>query len=532
MDLSSSVKQWLQARGLEIPVQDGPGILAAVQSLNLSVDVLASNFPMETLPEPFQKALVRLAPEGGSSTQAAEPSAPELLNRHGQATSEGWVKACLESIHASPLGALAWVDLASDEALETARQRDRERAQGQVRGPLHGVPIGLKDMFDVQGRTAQWGSRLRGEHPAATRDAAIVQRLKTAGAVVLGYQHMAEFAMSPTGLNVHLGSGRNPWNTEHVSGGSSSGAGMSVGAGHVPVAIGSDTGGSVRLPAGLCGVTGLKPTQYRVSLAGAMPLSPSLDCVGPLARTAEECGWVFCAMSGQDANDPSCLELPPSVPGWTTPLGRALTVAVPQLEEGPYLSRAMREAFDETCRVLKEAGVCLIQVPMPDLQTLSNLGSLVLASETPALHRPWIRGSSEHYGRQVRRRMSRGFLVSAYDYFDVLRMRPHLVAAFLQQHLPGADALLLPTTPDGAPSIDASTNRPEDELEREFSRLSWWTRGINYLGLPGLSFMVGMNGQGLPLSAQLIGRPLDESMLIRLGALYQNHTDWHLRRPQ
>ena len=259
---------------------DQADVVAAVDGLRQSVVGAVHRLDMSAFPEPFQATLERYRHAG---VDAGTESSIQQLHQ-GERSSEEWVRESLRRIdHAAP-ARLAWRQVDADGALARARYLDNERSLGRVRGPLHGVPLGLKDMFDRRGHVSAWGSAMRSGAAAASEDATIVQRLEAAGAIVLGTQHMAEFAMSPTGLNAGLGPGRNPWNMEHVSGGSSSGAGMSVGAGHVPLAIGSDTGGSVRLPAAMCGVSGLKPTQYRISAAGVMPLSPSLDCVGPLGQ--------------------------------------------------------------------------------------------------------------------------------------------------------------------------------------------------------------------------------------------------------
>lgn len=449
----------------------------------------------------------------------------------GHFSSEEWIRQCIDNIETKAPGRLAWLEVNAESALQRARELDKERAQGKMRGPLHGAPVGIKDMFDHAGRVASWGSPMRASAAPARQDATVVERLKAAGAIVLGFQHMAEFAMSPTGLNAGLGSGRNPWNTEHVSGGSSSGAGMSVGAGHVPLAIGSDTGGSVRLPAALCGVTGLKPTQYRVSLAGAMPLSPSMDCMGPLARSAVDCGWAYCAIAGEDARDRSCIHLPAPQPTWMMPSASPLRVAVPELAPGEILSETMHRVYLETCRALKDAGVECVKVPVPDMTQLAHFGSIVLAAESAAIHRQWLNKPENQYGRQVRRRLSRGLLIAGFDYFDSLRMRARLLEAFIAAHVRDADAILLPVTPDVAPRVVDTTSGEESDLEQKFSRLSMWTRGINYLGLPGLSVPAGVGAPGLPLAVQFVGRPLGEARILALGRRFQECTDWHTRKP-
>ena len=532
---AASAAAWLQGRNLSLPAADAADIAKAVRGLEAAIDAEAAKLDAMQLPEPFQQCLARLAEPG--VRQPLPPPAVEHADwsldhlAAGNIGSEEWVRRCLGYIDTRAPGRLAWLEVNGEAALREARALDTERAQGKVRGPLHGAPVGIKDMFDAAGRVASWGSPMRAAAAPAQRDATVVERLKAAGALVLGFQHMAEFAMSPTGLNASLGPGRNPWNVDHVSGGSSSGAGMSVGAGQVPLAIGSDTGGSIRLPAALCGVTGLKPTQYRVSLAGAMPLSPSMDCIGPLARSAVDCGWAYCAIAGADARDGSCLQLPAPQPGWMQPQGRPLRVAVPALATSEILCESMHRVYLESCRALTDAGVECIEVPLPDIALYAHMGSIVLAAESAAIHRQWLKQADTQYGRQVRRRLSRGLLIAGFDYFDSLRLRAQMLETFLVTHMPNVDAIVLPVTPDVAPRVIDTIGGDEADLEARFSRLSMWTRGINYLGLPALAVPAGTGDGGLPLAVQFVGRPLGEARILALGKRFQEITDWHKRRP-
>lgn len=505
---------------------DRADVMAAVNGLSRSLAGALHRLDVTAVPEPFQATLLRHRP-------AAAPDPVDSVHgfAEGRLDSEAWVNDCLRRINDVAPGRLAWCEIDGDAALERARYLDRERRLGRLHGPLHGVPVALKDMFDRRGRRSGWGSAMRDSAEPAAADSTIVQRLEAAGAIILGTQHMAEFAMSPTGLNVGLGPGRNPWNIDHVSGGSSSGAGMSVGAGHVPLAIGSDTGGSVRLPAALCGVTGLKPTQHRISVAGVMPLSPSLDCVGPLARSVDLCAWAFAAMAGADSRDGSCLPLAAPGAGPSLAAARRLVLAVPDVSGSPLVTDAMASAFAEARRVLAEAGVRCVPVPLPDLDLTGRMGSIMLAAESAALHRKWLDDANSGYGRQVRRRLSRGFFVSGIDYYDALRLRAPLLQDFLHDAMQGADALLLPTAPGDPPRVDDTVGPDEAELERRFSQLSVWTRGVNYLGVPALNVPAGFSQAGLPLGIQFVGRPLAEDSLFALGRLYQAMTDWHRRSP-
>ena len=522
---SSIAREFLAQKGFVIPEVDLQDIANATQDLSDVVARHSTSLGMMDVDVSFVAALQRFAP---LPLQDGETGAEVNASSTDAHASEMQVMESLARIQSSPLGALAWGHIDSPSVISQARALDQERDKGLVRSPLHGMPIGLKDMFDRRGRVAGWGSPMREHADPATEDATIVTRLEQAGLIILGAQHMAEFAMSPTGLNAALGSGQNPWNHEHVSGGSSSGAAMSVADGHVQIAIGSDTGGSVRLPAAFCGISGLKPTQHRLSLAGAMPLSPSLDCIGVLANSVELCGHAFSAMAGVgvDSMDPLCMDRPALSSFWIVASPDLFTVAVPRLAQGPYLSEDMLHAFEATVQVLRKAGVKCVETDLPDLDLLGRMGSIMLAAESSSIHRQWLKNRADEYGRQVRRRLSRGLLMSAMDYYDALRLRAPMLQQFVQNTLNGADAFLIPTSPGVAPLLKDTVGADETRLEREFSALSYWTRGTNYLGVPALSVPAGKGAGGLPLGVQFLGAPLSEDRLLAIGHIFQQHSTW------
>lgn len=512
-------------RGFPIPAADLADVADAVTGLSGTVAQAAAGLDMMQTDTHFGATLLALAPPPweGAPLRSLAPAG----GSGGQAVAE-----CLRRASAGPVGELAWRTLDREEAVARAQDLDAERRRNTLRGPLHGVPFGIKDMFDRPGRVAGWGSPMReGVRPAESGTTALA-RLQDAGAVLLGTLHMAEYAMSPTGLNAAYGPGINPWNVEHVCGGSSSGSGMAVAAGHVPFALGSDTGGSVRLPAACCGVTGLKPTQYRVSLAGAMPLAPSLDCIGVLARDTQLCGWAFTAMAGADPRDPACVDAPETSLAWMVREASSLRLAVPRLAEGPMLSASALAAFNDAVDALRGAGVECVPVELPDLDLYGRLGSIMLAVESATLHRQGLATRADAYGRQVHRRLSRGLLTSAMDYYDAQRLRAPALRRFVDESIRHADALLLPTIPDVAPPVAATVGDEHARMERDFLRLSFWTRGINYLGVPALTVPAGTGDKGLPLAVQFVGRPLGEDRILALGCCFQRVTDWHTRTPR
>ncbi len=433
----------------------------------------------------------------------------------GAVTSEQLTQACLDAIARDNARAGWFVRVAEQQALERARACDLARWAGVALGPLHGVPLAHKDMFARAGEPMECGSRiLAGYRPART--ATLLQRLDAAGAVTLGALHMAEFALSPVGDNAHLGARPNPWNPAHVTGGSSSGSGAAVAARQVFGALGSDTGGSVRLPAACCGITGLKPTQGLLPMDGVMPLAPSMDCAGFLARTAEDCARLLAVATGQLAAERDA--------------GGA-AVAVPDFDAGAPLTDEVRACLARAVDTLREAGLLLRRVPLPELGAAGQIGTLVLGAEAASVHGRWLRTRAAEYGALVHRRIARGLAYAATEYVDALRLRPSLCAAFLREHLAGAGALLLPTLPEPVPTIAETTLGEPEAIEARIGRFSYWTRAINLFGLPALSLPAGFTASGLPMGIQLVGPPGSDAALCRIGQRFQQASDWHRRRP-
>jgi len=418
-------------------------------------------------------------------------------------------------------------------ALNDAQARDAQRAAGIGIGLLHGVPIGRKDMYFRDDEPCECGSKiLKGYRPAYT--ATVVERLEAAGAVDLGALHMAEFAMSPTGVNAHLGDGVNPWAQEpHVSGGSSSGSAMAVAQRLIAGALGSDTGGSIRGPAAICGITGIKPTNHLVSIHGVMPLSTSLDCVGFLAQTAQDCARLLSAVVGPDAKDPECIatQTVDYEEDIAQPLNSTMRIAVPQFAIDDSLSAEVHALIEQAVTAFADAGATIVRVPLPDMGELGALANVLCMSEAAAVHAPWLQSRASEYGDQVRRRIERGLLYSGVQYVQAMRLRKVLLARFLTDTMQDCAAVLLPVLPHAVPSIAASSRGTASEVEARFGQLSYWQRGINYLGLPALALPMGFTANGLPNGFQLVGRPLAERTLFRLGHQYQQQTDWHSRRP-
>jgi aspartyl-tRNA(Asn)/glutamyl-tRNA(Gln) amidotransferase subunit A len=425
----------------------------------------------------------------------------------------------------------AFMTIEAEAALKAAESADAALAKGEVRGPLHGVPLAHKDMYYDAGKVVTCGSAIRRDYVATTTSTAL-QRLKDAGQVRLGALHMAEFAYGPTGHNSHYGAVRNPWNVAHITGGSSSGSGSAVAARLTFAALGSDTGGSIRMPAHFCGVTGLKTTYGRVSRAGAMPLSQSLDTVGPLARTAEDCALLLALMAGPDPEDPTASTEPlADYVAATKGSLRGLKIGVPASYYVDDLDAEVARALDETILVLKREGAHIVKVELPDQRQLSAASQLVLAVEAAAFHKRWLIERPQDYGSQVLMRLQNGLAVPAVTYLEAMRWRGPALAAF-NAATAGVDAVIAPASPIPAPTIAESDVGGGANAPAVLQRLTLFTRPVNYLGLPSLTVPSGFAKGGLPVGMQLIGRAFDEATLLTIGAAFQRVTDFHDRVPK
>jgi aspartyl-tRNA(Asn)/glutamyl-tRNA(Gln) amidotransferase subunit A len=425
----------------------------------------------------------------------------------------------------------AFMAIEQDAALAAADAADAALAKGASRGVLHGVPLAHKDMYYDAGKVVTCGSKIRRDFVATTTSTAL-QRLKDAGTVRLGSLQMAEFAYGPTGHNAHFGAVHNPWNLDHITGGSSSGSGAAVAARLTSAALGSDTGGSVRMPAHFCGVTGLKTTVGRVSRAGAMPLSQSLDTVGPLAQSAEDCALLLGLMAGADPEDPTAITgpLPDYMAATKAPM-KGITIGIPTAFYVDDLDPEVARVLDETIATLQREGAEIVKVELPDQRQLASASQLVLAVEAAAFHKRWMIERPQDYGPQVLMRLQNGLAVPAITYLEAMRWRGPALSAHAAATA-GVDAVIAPVSPIPAPTIAESDVGNSPEADAVLPRLTRFTRPVNYLGLPALSIPSGFTKSGLPVGLQLIGRSFDEATLLRIGAAFQRATDFHARVPK
>jgi aspartyl-tRNA(Asn)/glutamyl-tRNA(Gln) amidotransferase subunit A len=440
-------------------------------------------------------------------------------------------QSCLDRIAQWQPRLNAFMTIEQDEALAAASGADAALAKGTSRGALHGVPMAHKDMYYDAGKIVTCGSKIRRDFVAVTTSTAL-QRLKDAGMVRMGSLQMAEFAYGPTGHNSHYGPVHNPWNVDHITGGSSSGSGAAVAARLTPAALGSDTGGSVRMPAHFCGVTGLKTTVGRVSRAGAMPLSQSLDTVGPLAQSAEDCALLLGLMAGADPEDPTALTVPvPDYMAATKGSMKGITIGVPSAFYVDDLDPEVARVLDETIATLKREGAAIVKVELPDQRQLASASQLVLAVEAAAFHKRWMIERPQDYSPQVLMRLQNGLAVPAVSYLEAMRWRGPALSAHAAA-TSGVDAVIAPVSPLPAPTIAESDVGNSPEADAVLPRITRFTRPVNYLGVPALSLPTGFTRSGLPVGMQLMGRSFDEATLLRIGAAFQRATDFHARVPK
>jgi len=414
----------------------------------------------------------------------------------------------------------AVVAFEDDEALAAARKADAAIEKGQATGPLAGVPLAHKDMFDRTGKTASWGGNIHADAPAG-QDATVIARLRAAGSHEMAALHLTEFAYGPIGHNYVLGHARNPWDTGHVSGGSSSGTAMSVATGAVPMGLGSDTAGSLRLPASACGVMSLKPTWGRVSRAGAMPLAATLDAVGPIARDARDLALMLRIIAGHDARDAGTSLRP--VPDYPTLAGRSIEGVKIGIDEAliAKADASVQDRLQQALHILEQAGATKVAIKTDNWDTLDHLAQLVQLSEAAAAHSPFLRNRADDYGPQVEARVEYGHFVPAHDYLVAMRARGQMLQKILDEVYAKADVVMLPNFAGPIPTIEETDVAGGQHLMTVLSKIMMYSRPLNYLMLPAVTLPYPEFSGMLPNGFQLMGRPFGEGRLLSLARAYQ-----------
>lgn len=419
----------------------------------------------------------------------------------------------------------AYIEVLGDQARADARDADAAVAKGEVKGPLHGVPVALKDIIDLAGVRTTAHSKLLLDN-VAKADSFVTAKLKQGGCVITGKLATHEFAIGGPAFDLPFPPARNPWNPDHHPGGSSSGAGTSVAAGMVPMALGSDTGGSVRNPASCCGIVGIKPTYGRVSRAGVVPLSFSLDNVGPLTRTVEDNALVLATIAGYDPKDPASAPRP--VDDYIASLrngvkGLKIGIIRHFFAEDLEADEEMAGAVENAATLLEGLGAEVREIRLPPLSQYAACNRVVMLSEAYAVHQEWLKTRPGDYAAVTRRRLLPGAFLTAADYVNATRQREKLVAAFYQA-MEGLDAAITVS------SMETPANLSDmQEVERTYARQA--RAPFNLIGNPAIAIPSGFHSNGLPLALQIVGKAFDEAMCFRIAWSVEQELGLGMRRP-
>jgi aspartyl-tRNA(Asn)/glutamyl-tRNA(Gln) amidotransferase subunit A len=432
-------------------------------------------------------------------------------------------RACLERIERLNPTLKAFITVTDDSALEEARKAEAEITRGEWKGPLHGIPLAVKDLIETAGvRTTAASAVLKDNTP--TKDAEVMRRLRAAGAILLGKLNLHEFAYGGSGIISHFGIARNPWNTAHITGGSSSGSAAAVAAGLCYGAIGTDTAGSIRLPAAYCGITGIKPTYGLVSTRGVLPLSSSMDHVGPMARTAADAALILQAIAHYDAQDINCQKFPP--------------VYYPSAMEEPTASLRLGVARNfwidadmEITHTVDAAVAELVKLTagVQEIDLSTEADRTVVAAEAYAYQQKYLPQNESKYDPETLKRIRAGADCTATQYIhahhELLRQRRQILQKFEK-----IDLILTPTVPTLPPTIEELQAEPDQLRNKELFMLRN-TRPFNNYGLPSISLTCGFSKSGLPIGLQITGAPGAEGTVLALAHAYQKQSNWHKKRP-
>ncbi len=440
------------------------------------------------------------------------------------------ITAHLERIDRIEPSLNSFITLLADDALGEARSAEEQIAAGKYIGPLHGIPVGLKDLYFTRGIRTTVGTRILRDF-VPEYDAAVTERFREAGAVLLGKLQMHEFALGATSVNPHDGPAHNPWDLGRITGGSSGGSGSAVAAGQCMAALGSDTGGSIRIPSGLCGIVGLKPTFGRVSRHGVYPLSWSLDTVGPMTRSVRDSAIVLNALAGHDPRDPSSTDV--RTEDFTADIETGLngvSVGIPQEFFYDVIDPEVAEAVNAAAGILAELGASVERCSIPALRHSLAISSTILITEAAETLFDKLRDRPDDIGQDVRARLYLGALTPAVDYIKAQRARTAYNEQ-MDQAMSEFDILLAPTAAVGAPGIDQEVVEVGGKTENALSLMSRLTRPFNLTGQPTISLPCGFTLDGLPIGLQLAGQRWEESTVLRAAHAYEQATEWHTRRP-
>lgn len=433
------------------------------------------------------------------------------------------VEDTLERINSLNEELHAYITVTGDTARKEAKKAEVDIRDGKYLGPLHGIPVSLKDLIYVRGVRSTSGSRILSDF-VPDYNATVVKKLKEAGAIIVGTNNTHEFACGITNINPHYGSSRNPWDPSRMSGGSSGGSVVAVSAGMAVGSLGTDTSGSIRVPSSLCGLFGLKPTYGRVSKYGVMPLAPSIDHVGPIARTAWDTTALLQAIAGYDALDESTVDLP--VPDYLQIISetpRKFTLGVPKEYFFDLIDSRVMEIFENCLDEMHGCGISTVPVTLNETHKISDAWKAFRLGESAAVHFSWLNSRRDEYGSDVLAMLERGTEITAVEYITALRYKKELKEAFLRA-MRGLDGLLVPTTAISAPRLEDTVIDINGKSTEVYIALSRLTTVFDITGLPSLNVPAGLVDGSLPVGVQLVGRDFDEGLLLCLANVYERNS--------
>ena len=437
--------------------------------------------------------------------------------------------AAVERIHQLQPKLNSFITITEEEGRKAATEAESEIRKGQYRGPLHGIPISIKDLFATRGVRTTAGSKVLAKW-IPDFDATAVARLHQAGMVLVGKTNMHEFAYGVTNDNTHYGPARNPWDPTRVPGGSSGGSAAAVASSECTASLGSDSGGSIRTPASVCGVVGLKPTYGRVSRYGAIPLAWSLDHVGPLTKSVEDAAIMLAAIAGPDPNDPSASSRP--LPDYRKEMRgsiRGLRLGVPRRYFFEHVDPEIQKLVSEAIRQLESMGTTTVEVDIPDLESCSAMEAHITLAEATSYHEPYLKKQADDYSPGVRTNLEAGRYLLATDYVTSQRARTLLQRNF-NEAFNRADVIVSPTLPAFSPLVGEVWVQSGDLRENVIDAFLRFNIPYDLTGFPAISIPCGLSSTGLPIGLQIAGRAFDETTVLRVANAYEQSTEWHPAR--
>jgi aspartyl-tRNA(Asn)/glutamyl-tRNA(Gln) amidotransferase subunit A len=424
----------------------------------------------------------------------------------------------------------SFITVLPEQALKAARSAEKELMKGRYSGPLHGIPFAAKDLFFTRGIRTTCGSKIL-KNFVPVYNATVIDRLQAAGAILLGKLNMHEFAYGTTSINPHSGSVRNPWDRDRVSGGSSGGSAAALASAFVPLTLGTDTGGSIRIPSALCGTAGLKPTFGRISKHGVYPLCWTMDHPGPMTRCVADLAIAMNVMAGPDPLDPSTSTV--AVPDYTRGLSanlRGIHIGIPDTYYFDRLDPEVFTAVKKAIQVCRRLGAAVRKISLPMLPEASIAAFIILLAEGAATLEKWHRTRARDLGGDVRSRLDLGAAIMAAQYLKAQAIRRKIRENF-RRAFQKVNVILTPQLPITAPGLNQGSVSWGKETEAVPSALTRFTRIYNLAGIPSLSIPCGFSAAGLPIGLQIAGRPFDEKTVLRVGSAYEMNTPWKDRHP-